>query len=316
MVFPGTCMARFACRAMHPPELLLEEELQVGGRVSGKEGVCRMGSYCEVFQRVEKKYRIGAGQREGLQRKMAPRMAPDDFGCTRVVSLYLDTPRCELIGRSLEKPLYKEKIRLRIYGLAPEEGLAPEREVFFEIKKKFDGVVYKRRVRMSAAAAGAFFQGMPYGQACECFPLPGSASQAKSLDVRSRQIAREIEAMLQRYGQLRPTMLVSCERVAWRPDAQACSAAPSCPDASFSSDLRITFDGSLEARDVRGVAFDELFGAQAHGRWFPLISADESIMEVKAAGSFPLWLAHGLSECGAFPASFSKYGTAYSLAGV
>lgn len=268
----------------------------------------------EVFRRVEKKYRIAAGQRDELERVIAQRMSLDSFGRTRVVSLYFDTPHCELIGRSLEKPLYKEKIRLRVYGLEAGEALAPEREVFFEMKKKFEGVVYKRRVRMSAAAACAFFRGLPYGQACELFPLADAVSRAAP-DARSLQIAREIEAMLRRYDRLQPSMLVSCERAAWKPGGPACGASSSEAEGGSFSELRITFDGGLEACDVRGFGFDGLFEADVcrQQRWFPLVLPDESIMEVKSAGSLPLWLARGLSGCGVFPVSFSKYGTAYCL---
>lgn len=269
----------------------------------------------EVFRRVEKKYRIVAGQRDELERIIAQRMSLDSFGRTRVVSLYFDTPHCELIGRSLEKPLYKEKIRLRVYGLEAGEALASECEVFFEMKKKFKGVVYKRRVRMSAAAARAFFLGLPYDQACERFPLVGTASRAVVPDARSLQIAREIEAMLRRYDQLQPSMLVSCERAAWKPDRLAYGVSSSGAAGDSFSELRVTFDGSLEACDVRAAGFDGLFEANAcrRQRWFPLVLPGESIMEVKSAGSLPLWLARGLSDCGAFPASFSKYGTAYCL---
>lgn len=268
----------------------------------------------EVFRRVEKKYRIAAGQRDELERVIAQRMSLDSFGRTRVVSLYFDTPHCELIGRSLEKPLYKEKIRLRVYGLETGEALAPEREVFFEMKKKFKGVVYKRRVRMSAAAACAFFRGLPYDQACDRFPLVDGASRAAP-DARSLQIAREIEAMLRRYDRLQPSMLVSCERAAWKPGGPACGAPPSEAAGALFSDLRVTFDGDLEACDVRDIGFDGLFEADVcrRQRWFPLVLPDESIMEVKSAGSLPLWLTRGLSGCGAFPASFSKYGAAYCL---
>lgn len=269
----------------------------------------------EVFRRVEKKYRIAAGQRDELEQIIARRMFLDSFGRTRVVSLYFDTPHCELIGRSLEKPLYKEKIRLRVYGLETGEALAPEREVFFEMKKKFEGVVHKRRVRMSAGAACAFFRGLPYGQACERFPLADAASQAAAADARSLQIAREIEAMLRRYDRLQPSMLVSCERTAWRPGGPACEVPPSEAVGDSFSELRITFDGGLEACDVRGAGFDELFEVDVcrRQRWFSLVLPDESIMEVKSADSLPLWLTRGLSGCGAFPASFSKYGTAYCL---
>lgn len=265
-----------------------------------------MEPYCEVFQRVEKKYRLSGAQRAALQEALSERMRPDAFGRTRVVSLYLDTPRCELIGRSLEKPPYKEKIRLRAYGLARGGGVPAEHPVFFEIKKKYRGVVYKRRVGMSAAAARAFFEGTPYEEACTLFPLADARLQGESLGVRSVQISREIEAMLSRYGALAPSFAVSCERTAWK------------PEHAGDADLRVTFDECLEACDVRGASPEELLseGLDAPSSWRPLVSAQECVMELKRAGSLPLWLAHALAECGAAPTSFSKYGTAYCLMGL
>lgn len=117
-----------------------------------------MASYCEVFERTEKKYRLDACQHRSMLAALAGRMEPDVFGVTRITSLYFDTPDRLLIERSLDKPLYKEKLRLRRYGEATDEGDC----VFVEIKKKYKGVVYKRRVGMSQAAANAYLGGMPY----------------------------------------------------------------------------------------------------------------------------------------------------------
>lgn len=276
------------------------------GLKARSEERCFMGSYCEVFQRVEKKYRLNGAQRAALQETLSERMRPDAFGRTRIVSLYLDTPHCELIGRSLEKPLYKEKIRLRAYGLARGAGVAAGQPVFFEIKKKCRGVVYKRRVGMSAAAACAFFEGLPYEEACSLFPLADARLQEESLGARSVQISREIEAMLSRCGALAPSFVVACERTAWK--------AESAEDVG----LRVTFDECLEACDVRGLPLDDLLlgGFAPDASWRSLVPAQEGVMELKHAGSLPLWLAHALAECGAAPISFSKCGTAYCLMGL
>lgn len=292
---------------MHPPQGGIQSfALRFGdgcGLEARSEERCFMESYCEVFQRVEKKYRLSGAQRAALQEALSERMRPDAFGRTRIVSLYLDTPRCELIGRSLEKPLYKEKIRLRAYGLARGGAVPSEHPVFFEIKKKYRGVVYKRRVGMSAAAACAFFEGAPYEEACLLFPLLDERLQEESLGARSVQISREIEAMLSRYGALAPSFAVACERTAWK------------PDHAEDTGLRVTFDESLEACDLRGVSLGDLLsdGLAPRASWRPLVPAQESVMELKRAGALPLWLVHALAECDAAPASFSKCGTAYCL---
>lgn len=274
-----------------------------------------MPAYAEVFQRVEKKYRLDAAQRATLEEGLAAVLAPDAFGRTRVTSLYLDTPERSLIDRSLEKPRYKEKLRLRAYGdaagdalvraLAPgapragaplPEAPAPEAPVlvFLEIKKKLSGVVYKRRVGLSLDAAAAYLGGMPYEDACAAFPLGDAALQQASLTARSRQIARELDAALARHGRLGPSMAIACERVAWAPlDPEACG-------------LRVTFDDRLAYLDLQALAADRA--------WRPVIDADEAVMEIKNAGPYPRWLAALLAGVRAFPASFSKYGTAYRLA--
>ncbi|MEI3229832.1 MAG: VTC domain-containing protein [Gordonibacter pamelaeae] len=126
-----------------------------------------MTAFADVFERKEVKYRLDARQAETMHRALEGRMEPDAYGRTTVRSLYLDTPERTLIERSLDKPLYKEKLRLRCYGALHDDGL-----VFVEIKKKFEGIVYKRRVGCSYAAARAYLGGMPYQDACARFPWP------------------------------------------------------------------------------------------------------------------------------------------------
>ena len=80
------------------------------------------------------------------------RLLLDRYGRTPIFSLYYDTPDSRLIRASLEKPAYKEKIRLRSYG--PADASSP---VFLELKRKAEGVVYKRRVQTSLEKTEAFF---------------------------------------------------------------------------------------------------------------------------------------------------------------
>ncbi len=98
-----------------------------------------MTTFTDVFERKEVKYRLDARQHRAMAATLRGRMAPDAFGRTRIVSRYFDTPERALIERSLDKPLYKEKLRLRSYGSSQADD-----RVFVEIKKKYKGIVYKR----------------------------------------------------------------------------------------------------------------------------------------------------------------------------
>ncbi|MBR3320330.1 MAG: VTC domain-containing protein [Exiguobacterium sp.] len=111
-----------------------------------------MATAGDTFQRKEKKYLISSGQCKAIKEGLTSHMRLDDYGATRIDSLYLDSFDHNLICKSLEKPLYKEKLRVRSYGAFSEADA-----VYVEIKKKFKGIVYKRRVRMSAEGARAYY---------------------------------------------------------------------------------------------------------------------------------------------------------------
>lgn len=264
-----------------------------------------MTTFTDVFERKEVKYRLDARQHRAMTAALRGRMAPDAFGRTRIVSRYLDTPERALIERSLDKPLYKEKLRLRGYG-APQV----DDRVFVEIKKKYEGIVYKRRVGCSLAAACAYLDGTPYEEACARFPLPDAVMAAESLSPRSVQIAREIDEFAARHRPLRPSMLITCERTAYASlaccngAASAGNPAPAAPaaPADVPDDLRITFDADIAYRDLFAARPDA-----AHA----LLSAGDAVMEIKSSGPFPLWRVRALDACEAYPSSFSKYGEAY-----
>lgn len=303
---------------------------------------CTMATFTDVFERKEIKYRLNAGQHRAMLRALEGRLVPDAYGRTRVISVYLDTPDRLLIERSLDKPRYKEKLRVRSYGIPAEAT-----RVYVEIKKKFQGIVYKRRVGCSYAAARAYLNGMPYERACGRYPLPDEAMAAESVAPRSLQIAREIDWCMAAYGSLRASMMIGCDRVAYAPIVApagmgagvatgvapagmgagaamhafagvpaASPAGPSLRAAAASpagSPLRA---GSppAEGDEVR-VTFDtaltyrDLFTRGAID--LPLLGAGEAIMEIKSAGPQPLWLVGALGACRAYPSSFSKYGEAY-----
>lgn len=296
-----------------------------------------MAAYSGVFKRVEKKYRIGAAERAAVEAAAGGPMAVDAYGRTRITSLYLDTPERSMIARSVEKPLYKEKLRLRAYGdaagvalmgafgagpivrepgglpLSDGEvetrvaaglqvpGAAAALPVFFGIKKKFKGIVYKRRLALTLPAALAFVSGLPYEQACARWPLSDAALAAAALSPATRQIARELEAAMDRWLPLVPSMGIACHRVAWAYRPEMLEERED--DELFDSELRITFDDCLEYLDCHCF----------HSPWRPIIESSESVMEIKSAGPYPPWLVEILSAERIYPASFTKYGNAYQL---
>ena len=115
-----------------------------------------MSDIC-IFRRIEKKYLICGAQRRELMDRIGERLAPDAYGESTVSSLYLDTPDWLMIRNSIDATTYKEKLRVRSYGTP-----GPDSRVFLEMKKKFKGVVYKRRVALTERQAEAYLRsGIP-----------------------------------------------------------------------------------------------------------------------------------------------------------
>lgn len=164
----------------------------------------------EVFKRFEIKYMISQEQKKRLLSAMAPYMALDKYGRTTIRNIYFDTDSYRLIRRSMEKPVYKEKLRLRSYRQAEPNG-----PVFVELKKKYRSVVYKRRLSMPEQAAMDWI-------------CSGKAEHEDS------QIAREIDYFLCYYQTLRPTVFLSYER-----EAYYCRTG---------GDFRVTFDDHILSR--------------------------------------------------------------------
>lgn len=160
-----------------------------------------------TFERVEEKYLLDTVQYKAVLAGLRGRMQPDLFGRSTVSSIYYDTPDYRLIRASLEKPDYKEKLRVRAYGRT-----TPESQVFIELKKKFDGVVYKRRVGLPLAEANALLGGKP---------VPANS-----------QVIREIRYFLRFYNPI-PSALLSYRRVAY---------------TGAEEGLRITFDDGIRFR--------------------------------------------------------------------
>lgn len=254
-----------------------------------------MASYNNTFQRKEVKYRLTPRQLQAILEAIEGHMKVDRYGDTVIESRYYDTPHRELIERSLDKPLYKEKLRLRSYGPFSLAGI-----VYVELKKKYKGIVYKRRIGMSKAAAQAFVAGMDFEDAATRYPLADAALQNELLSPHGRQIAAEIRAFCLRYPGLVPSMDISVVCRSYEPASHAAASTITLQGAP-STDLRITFDMQMRGRDLM---------RDSHPT-YELAGRGEAVMEIKSIGSYPLWLTEALSSNKIYPQSFSKYGEAY-----
>jgi len=165
----------------------------------------------KVFTRIEKKFMLTSEQYAELSQFLLQRMHPDQFGRHTICSLYYDSPDDRMIINSVQKPAYKEKLRLRSYGIPQDDS-----PVFVEIKKKYNGVVNKRRIEMQYAKAVEFLAG-------------------KFVPDQHPQIEKEIEWVLRFYTPV-PKCIVAYDRIAY-----VCDEHP---------DLRVTFDESIRCRDT------------------------------------------------------------------
>lgn len=167
-----------------------------------------MSEVQSCFRRYEKKYLLTPEQYAAVKRGMASWMKPDEHPNYTICNIYFDTENYDLIRTSLEKPVYKEKLRLRSYGVPGSRDPA-----FVEIKKKYDGVVYKRRVTLQTMDAARWLSGR----------RPGDGSQ----------ISREIDWFLQFYRP-EPKVFLAYDREAYA--------------AADGGELRITFDTDIRVR--------------------------------------------------------------------
>ena len=223
-------------------------------------------SYQSVFKRYEIKYCITYAQKETILKAMGPYLRLDGYGRTVIRNLYYDTDTFRLARRSREKPVYKEKLRIRSY-----RTVQPDEPVFVELKKKYNSVVYKRRVALPENTAMRWISDGIYPP-------------------ERTQICDEIEYFRQYYGGLRPAVFLSYEREAYY-------------DPS-GSDFRVTFDENILARRTALSLGSEPGGV-------PLMDAGNTLMEIKTSAGIPLWMTDALTCMRIFKTSFSKYGNAY-----
>lgn len=165
--------------------------------------------YQNVFERYEIKYLISKEQQIQIKKEMEPYMIGDSYGKNTLFNIYLDTPSYLLIRRSIERPTYKEKIRIRSYGRA-----TPEQKVFIELKRKYRSIVYKRRIGIEEYKVMDFLR-----------------QNIESKQGKQSQIEKEIHYFCQQYDSLDKKVFLAYDREAFY--------------QKDNRDFRVTFDENI-----------------------------------------------------------------------
>ena len=220
----------------------------------------------EFFRRVEKKFIINKEQYQKILEGIENEMELDPHGKSTICNLYLDTDDYYLIKHSIEKPLYKDKVRIRSYNLANMDT-----EVYLEVKKKYDGVVSKRRIKAPLEKVYAYL------------------NKESEIPSANTQVGKEIDYYF-KYYDLHPTVYITYDREPYY----------SKTDKGF----RITFDTNIQARDYDLELDKGIYGTK-------IFDDDKILMEIKTLGGIPMWFTKMMSQFEVRRGRFSKYGTAY-----
>ena len=206
-----------------------------------------------VFERHEKKYMLTKSQYLFLDKALQQYMEEDQYGLHCICSLYFDTDNFQLIRHAGEKPVYKEKLRLRSYGVP-----TPDQTVFIELKKKFKGVTYKRRMPIKYKEAWRYLN---YG----------------IKPTERGQIFNEIDWFVYQYH-TRPKVLLFYDRIALF--------------GKEDNDFRITFDFNVRFREDnldiskgrygtpildKDITLMEVKTLKAMPQWFSILLSDLKI---------------------------------------
>ncbi len=222
------------------------------------------------FKRYELKYILTVEQHQKLMAQIPQDIKLDSYGRHKISNIYFDTEDYRIIRHSIEKPKYKEKLRVRCYGEPTEDTIA-----FVELKKKFNGVVYKRRV---------------YSDQSKVFAYLNNGADT----VEHSQILNEINyfknCSANKDAEIKPKVYISYEREAFF--------------STIDENFRLTFDFNIKARDIHVSLYssnDDLV----------VLSNEYVLLEVKTVMGLPAWFLRFLNENEIYKTSFSKYGTAY-----
>lgn len=240
----------------------------------------------KVFRRVEKKYLISETQKKKLLKLCGKNLKKNKFFASTVCSIYFDTENDDLIikqiDKPLDKPIFKEKVRLRSYNVPKKDDY-----IFFEIKTKHkeleDNIKIgdKRRFELFLKD----YDDWANGKASLV-----EIAERKVEVTNDVQIAKEIDYVI-KYLKLVPKIFIACERESY--------------EGKENSHLRVTFDSNLRYRTNK-LKLDE---GDSGKKYFK--DKKNIILEIKTDGGMPLWLVHALNELKIYPQPFSKYGKIY-----
>lgn len=228
--------------------------------------------YIQNFNRYEIKYMLTEEKKQEFLDAVGKHLCHDKYGEYTICNIYLDTDDFYFIERSLEKPVYKEKLRIRSYGTAEDDTV-----VFFEIKKKFRKVVYKRRITVPLYEVRRYIE-----EGIKPESLSGYSAN---------QIFNEIDYLMKRYKPV-PKLFLAYDREAYYIDEHP--------------EMRITFD-----KNIRGRWDNLTLKSGDETKLLDTGTDNYRLMEIKCAGAMPKEYADILSELKIYPVSFSKYGQLY-----
>ena len=220
----------------------------------------------EVFRRKETKYLISKEQYQELMKYIEKHIEKDEYYKSTICNIYFDNENNDLIIKSIDKPTYKEKVRLRSYKIPSLED-----KVYLEIKRKYNGIVSKRRIYLKLKE---------YYDYIDTGTLPGN-------DI---QVEKEIDYCFKRYN-LKPKIYLAYDRLSYY----------SKEDRNF----RVTFDTNIRSRK------DDLRLEQGDAGKLFFKDNEYIVMETKELGAYPIWFTNALSSLKIYPQSFSKYGKIY-----
>ena len=227
----------------------------------------------EIFNRYEHKYLLDKQTYEKVIPIIESHMELDAYNEGHkpytIANIYYDTGDDYLIRHSLESPVDKEKLRLRSYGVP---GMTSK--VFLEIKKKYKGLVNKRRTMIELDEAYDFVK---------------TGEEPEAREYMNKQVMDEINYFLHVYD-LKPKVYLAYDRIAYF--------------EKDNPDLRISFDKNIRSRRYDVHLEDGDYGKK-------LLDDDMYLMEIKTARAKPLWLTHMLTELDIKRVKFSKYGTEF-----
>ena len=237
------------------------------------------------FCRYEKKFLVSADTAKNFIEKISPYVTADKYcigGKEYAISnIYYDTDSNTVVQHSLSKPKYKEKLRVRSYGVPDKDS-----KVYIELKKKVNGLTLKRRATLTLQKADEYFK---------------SGKRPDNLSYINRQVLSEVDYYLQCHD-VKPMIYVAYDRTAFF--------------ANDDKSIRISIDRNIRTRrhDLRLDYGD--YGDDLLARWVKyknLEIEDPRLIEIKISGAFPMWLTNALSSEKMRMGAFSKYGNEYKM---